>query len=144
MSLLPHQELLPRHAFAVEISGIGPVGYFLSCSGLELEIEVLSYAEGGNNEQVHQLPGRLSYPPLTLSNGMTKSKTLAEWFNKTRSAADRQEVTITLFLEGGDAERKWTFADAFPTRWTGPTLDTGSSDLATETLTIVHGGLKEA
>ena len=140
----PHQELLARHAFVVDISGIGPVGYFLTCEGLEMEVEVLSYAEGGNNEEVHQLPGRVTYPPLRLSNGMTASKTLSEWFNKTRSKADPQELTITLKLEGSDVERKWTFADAFPSKWTGPTLDTASSSISTETLTIVHGGLKEA
>src|SRR6185437_14801314 len=94
-----HQEVFPRHAFVVSISGIGPVGYFLSCQGLELEFEVLSYAEGGNNEQVHQLPGRLNYPPLVLTNGLTDSKTLAEWFNKTRTKAEPQEISITLWLE---------------------------------------------
>lgn len=139
-----NQELLTRHAFVVDISGIGPVGYFLTCSGLEIEVEVLSYAEGGNNENVHQLPGRLTYPPLVLTNGLTSSKSLAEWFNKTRTQADRQEVTITLLLEGADVERKWTFADAFPVKWTGPELSTAGLDVATESLTIVHGGLKEA
>jgi phage tail-like protein len=143
MATLPHQELFARHSFQVEISGIGPVGYFLVCHGLSVEFEVLSYAEGGNNQQVHQLPGRLTYPPLVLTKGMTSDKALAKWLEETRTQANLQEITVTLLIEGGTEERKWSFVDAFPVKWSGPTLDTGSGDIATEELTIVHGGLKD-
>ena len=140
----PHKELFPRHVFTVEIPGLGPVGYFLTCQGLELEFEVLTYAEGGNNELVHHLPGRLNYPNLSLSAGMTVDEKLATWFDKTKSKAEKQEITLTLHIEGSDTKRRWTFVDAFPVKWSGPMFDSNSGDVATETLLIAHGGLKAA
>ena len=60
----------------------------------------------------------------------------------TSSGAERKEITLT--LKTGDAERTWTFADAFPVRWTGPQIDANGSSIATETLEIAHTGLKLA
>ena len=140
----PHKELFPRHVFTVEIPNLGPVGYFLNCHGLELEFEVLTYAEGGNNELVHHLPGRLMYPNLSLSAGMTVDEKLINWFAETKTKATKQEITLTLHIEGSDTKRRWTFVDAFPVKWTGPSLESSSGDVATETLLIAHGGLKAA
>ena len=36
--------------------------------------------------------------------------------------------------------RSWAFTDAFPVKWTGPALNAGSNDVATETLEIAHHG----
>ena len=41
---------------------------------------MLEYAEGGNNDFVHRLPGRLHYPNLVLSWGLVSSEILLQWF----------------------------------------------------------------
>ena len=47
------------------------MGHFAECSGVELEWEVMPYAEGGQNAFVHQLRGRITYPNLVLKRGIT-------------------------------------------------------------------------
>ena len=137
------QELVPANVFVVRIPGI-EIGYFHECSGLSIEVEVYEYAEGGNNEFVHQLPGRLRYPKLTLKRGLTKEDNLLKWFWATRTQAERKELIIDLYNTTGAVHRSWTFDNAYPVSWSGPTIATGQTSPATETLEIAHSGLKMA
>ena len=130
--------------FEVSIPDISAVGVFRDCQGLEMSFEVFTYREGGNNEVVHQFPSRATYPNLVLSRGMTDEDALLRWLWQTRVKAERKEVTITLHDWGQTTKRSWSFADAFPVRWTGPTLSAESTELASETLEIAHAGLKMA
>jgi phage tail-like protein len=130
------------HTFVLKIPDIDTVGFFMQCTGLELTFDVFEYREGGNNDFVHRLPGGLRYPNLILSRGLTKDDVLLQWFLATKTQAERKEVTLT--LGSGSTQRTWTFADAFPIKWTGPQIDSSGTQLATETLEIAHGGLKLA
>ena len=78
----------------------------------EARVRGLEYQEGGNNDFVHRLPGGLHYPNLVLSRGLTREDALLKWFYATHTQAERKEITLT--LKTADAERTWTFADAFP------------------------------
>jgi len=136
------QQIVTKYLFIVKIPDVDTIGYFSHCSGLELSFDVMEYQEGGNNDFVHRLPGTLRYPNLVLSRGLTEQEALLKWFMATRTEAERKEITLT--LKTGTVERVWTFADAFPVKWTGPTLDAETGDIATETLEIAHTGLKLA
>jgi phage tail-like protein len=128
------------HTFVLRIPDIDTVGFFMHCTGLELSFDVFEYREGGNNDFVHRLPGGLRYPNLILSRGLTKDDVLLQWFMATKTQAERKEITLTLGT--GGSQRTWTFADAFPVKWTGPQVDSHGTQIATETLEIAHGGLK--
>lgn len=130
--------------FTVSIPGVDTIGLFYECSGLEMSFDVLEYREGGNNDFVHRLPGRVQYPNLVLSRGVTKDETLQTWFWATHTEAQRKEITVALSSSDADARRTWTFADAFPVRWTGPSLAADGTRIATESLEIAHTGLKTA
>jgi phage tail-like protein len=120
------------------------VGVFRQMTGLEVSFEVLEYAEGGNNDFVHHLPGRVHYPNLVLSWGMTFDDLLQQWFFKTHVQAELQPVTLTLHTMKGDVSkdvRKFTFSDAYPVKWSGPNLANDNSDLWSETLEIAHSGM---
>jgi phage tail-like protein len=138
------KDVFGRSAYQVSIPGIDPVGVFRECHGLEISFDVFTYHEGGNNEFVHHFPSHVTYPPLVLTRGMTDEEALMKWFWQTRTKAERKEVTVTLYDWSSQRQRAWTFADAFPTRWTGPVLHSEGNDLATETLEIRHSGLKLA
>ena len=85
----------------------------------------------------------MRYPNLLLSRGLTNDEALLKWFWATLTQAERKEVTLTLSY--GEAKpRSWTFADAFPVRWSGPQMDCNAFDAPTETLEIAHSGLKMA
>ena len=119
---------------------------FKGLSGLEVSFEVLEYREGGNNDFVHRLPGRVTYPNLVCSWGLVNDATLLQWFMKTHDQAQPQEMTLTLTAKQGDlteTARKFTFADAIPVRWSGPQLLSDNNNPQTwgETLEIAHSGL---
>jgi phage tail-like protein len=134
--------LISTTVFTVKIPDIDTIGYFSDCTGLELSREIFEYQEGGNNDFIHRLPGPVTYPNLVLSRGLTNQDALLKWFWATDTKADRKEVTLTLG-EGANS-RTWTFADAFPVRWTGPRIGADGRTVATETLEIAHTGLKLA
>jgi phage tail-like protein len=132
----------PVCLFVVKVPDIDTIGLFTQCSGLEMKVEVLEYAEGGNNEFVHQLPGQVSYPNLILERGLTNEDAILKWFNATRTQPQLKEVTITFQTHMQQPIRTFTFADAFPVRWTGPSSHAGASGIALEMLEIAHSGLK--
>ncbi len=138
---MPSTRVLTSSHFKVSVPGL-TIGTFRECHGLSMEFDVFEWAEGGNNEFVHHLPGRMRYPYLTLSSGMTDDLAMQQWFWKTREQAELKEVTIELQTQDAQTKRAWTFADAFPVRWTGPSIAADASALSTESLEIAHSGLK--
>jgi phage tail-like protein len=131
---------ITTYNFTVRIPDIDTIGYFAECQGLELSFEVYEYREGGNNDFVHHLPGRIMYPNLRLSRGLTNEDALLKWFWATHTQAEKKELTLT--LSAGEVSRTWTFVDAFPVKWTGPSCSQGAAGVATESLEIAHAGLK--
>jgi phage tail-like protein len=137
------------HHVVLDVPNISPnttfMGIFQSLSGLEVSFDVYEYNEGGNNDFVHRLPGRMHYPNLVLSWGLVQDDLLLKWFSQTHVQAQRQEITLTLTATKGDMTndvRTFTFTDAFPVHWTGPQLAEGGSGTWGETLEIAHSGLK--
>ncbi len=126
-------------AFTAEVLG-KTLGTFSAVRGIEATVEVLEYREGGINDVVHRLPGPMTYPNLVLANGLT-SRAVEEWFAQTRLGAARHTMTVTFLDSMGTVVRAWSFAEAFPIRWTGPTLDANANGVAGEELEIAHGGM---
>ena len=135
------RRVLSDHYFRLSVPGLA-IGTFMNCNGLSMEFDVFEWAEGGNNEFTHHLPGRVRYPYLQLSSGMTDDKAMQEWFWKTREQAELKEITVELTTQDGTTARSWSFTDAFPVRWSGPAIAAASHNLATESLDIAHSGLK--
>jgi phage tail-like protein len=118
-----------------------PLGRFRECTGLAAEIEVKDYNEGGVNDRVHKLPTRMKYPNLVLKRGVTYEDALLKWLWSVQRKLERGDVTLQLMGPGGKAVRTWVLTNAFPIKWTGPNLNAGSNQIATESLEIVHEGL---
>lgn len=134
--------------FLVEVDG-APVGRFSECQGLEVELSVETFEEGGVHGFVHKLPGRLTWPNLVLTRGTTWDNALFEWFN--RAAGDgfvkdrkvvRETVAVTLLSSSGKRLRGWNLFDAMPVKWTGPDLSTGTDEVTTERLEVAHHGFE--
>ena len=70
-----------------------------------MEFEVFEWAEGGNNEFVHHLPGRLRYPYLRLEAGLTEDDAMQKWFWATREKAELKEITVELQSQDGSKPR---------------------------------------
>jgi phage tail-like protein len=132
-------ESVAASAFTAEALGL-TLGTFGAIRGLEATVEVLEYREGGINDIVYRLPGQLTYPNLVLSNGLT-TRAVEEWFSKTRLGAARHDLTVTFLDNDGEAVRAWSFAAAYPVRWTGPVLSAGGTEVAGEELEVAHAGM---
>jgi len=128
--------------FVIEIDGL-IVGGFTEVSGLESQIEVESYREGGVNDYVHQLPGPTTYSPLVLTHGLTDSSALWDWYYKvTLGTFERKNGTIMLKDSQQSSVMSWDFRNAYPVKWTGPKFKADSDEVAFESLELVHEGLK--
>jgi phage tail-like protein len=128
--------------FRVQVSKL-TIGVFTRCSGLEVEYEVMEYAEGGENGYVHKLRGRMRYPNLLLSSGVTKESEMLDWLFSSEEPGQRPAATISLLDEAGAVQRSWVFGQALPVRWIGPAL-IDSGEVAGESLEIAHTGLLRA
>jgi phage tail-like protein len=136
------EDTLGEHYFTVAISsgGSSKIGRFAECTGLAVSYDVMTYAEGGNNEFVHQLRGRVTYPNVTLKRGVTYEDGLLRWFYETHQPSQRPTLTIALLNQNGVTLRHFALAGALPVRWTGPNINAGSGSAATESLEIAHQG----
>jgi len=136
-------EPFPAFNFAVEIEGL-MVGGFTRVSGLEASLETESYAEGGVNGFVHQLPTRAAPSRLVLEHGLTANSSLWNWFdNAARGVVQRCNGTVALLDRRQIPVMWWNFRGALPVRWSGPALDAASGELAVESIELAHEGLSK-
>src|SRR2546427_8678200 len=96
-------------SFIFEVDG-QQIGLFKEVSGLRAEITVEVLEEGGQNNFVHKLPGRLSWPNLVMRRGVTDTDKLFKWLLKAsggrfEGAGKKVEpttVAVTLVDQGGN------------------------------------------
>lgn len=135
--------------FLVEVDGV-EIGRFMEITGLQVDVEVETIAEGGENSFQHKLPGRMVWPNLVLKRGVTQNDSLLAWLNKSSgeqfaangNALTRSTAAVTLMSSTGSRIRAWDVDGAFPVKWRGPTFATSSSDMAVEELEIAHHGFR--
>lgn len=133
----------PYHVFNffVEIEGLLVAG-FSECSGLQVETEVQEYAEGGLNDYTHHFRGRTKYQPLILKRGLTINNELWRWHQGViQGDFERKNGTIYLLDAMHVPVVWWNFKKAFPAKWTGPELRANSSEVAIESVELIHQGL---
>ena len=116
------------------------IGAFAECSGLSVEYDIFEYQEGGELSFVHKFRGGLKYPNLVLKRGVTYEDALVKWFFDRSDREERGNVTLNLLGDDGEQVRSWSFASAFPVKWSGPSFSAKSTNVATETLEICHQG----
>lgn len=63
---------------------------FAECDGLEMNMDVKTIREGGNNTQQIRMLGAVNYGQLTLKRGMTDSFDLWDWFDAQQHANPKQ------------------------------------------------------
>mgnify|MGYP001108681024 CR=1 FL=1 len=136
------QDVVGSLRFCVEIQGL-QVGGFSEVTGLQAELEIEEYAEGGVNDFIHRFPKRKKYPPLVLKRGITTSRTLWDWFYQTKiGKVKRTSGSIILQDNRGQEIMRWHFLEAYPIKWVGPEMNATRSQVAVESIEIVHNGLK--
>jgi|SRR5687768_8756682 len=135
-------DVLTTFHFYVVIEGVEQA-VFTEVSGLSVEVMVQDYEEGGRNDHVHRLPGRVKVSDVTLRNGIMTSNELWDWYKKVlQSQFDRRNVSIVMVDQEGTERARWNFIEALPVKWTGPELKSGQSTGAIQSLQLAHKGLQ--
>src|SRR5882672_8438635 len=127
--------------FIVEIEGL-LVGGFTDCSGLQIEVEMHEYREGGQNEFIHRFAGATRHPPLVLKHGLSPIDGLWGWHQDV-AAGNIQRRNGTIYLLNGQQVPVlwWHFREALPLKWSGPELHAEKAAIAVESVELAHRGL---
>ena len=128
--------------FFIEIDGVDQGG-FTECTGLQAEVEVTDFQEGGNNGFIHKLAGRTKWTNVVLKTGVTDSNDLWEWFQDvSRGDFERKDVSVVLYDSEQNEVRRWNLREAFPSKWVGPAFNADKQAVAIETLELAHHGFE--
>jgi phage tail-like protein len=118
-------------------------GGFNECSGLDMNLDVEEYKEGGNNGLILRFPTRIKWSNLRLKRGIATSDELWQWhFGFVRGQVVRRDGVVTLQDEQQNPVKTWSFTRGLPVKWTGPSLNAALNQVAIEELEIAHEGLK--
>lgn len=120
-------------------------GAFQEVRGLGADLEVMTYAEGGTNDFVHQLPVRHSWNRITLKRGLVRDRDLFSWYRAglTQSLGARRDGCVVMTSASGTPTMAWQFHAGIAVKWTGPELNAMQSAVALESLEIAHHGLEQ-
>ena len=122
--------------FLLEIDSVVQGG-FAECSGFGSNVEVIEYREGGEPKTVRKLPGKVSYPDISLKWGITDSRELYDWhLAAVEGPIQRKNGSIILQDDEGQEKVRWNFFNAWPSKWDGPDFNAKGTDVAIETLTV--------
>lgn len=147
---LPQDTINLTRLFIVTIDSL-EAAVFTECEGLQVQLDVQEYQEGGENTYAHKLVGPARWSNIVLRRGTTADKAFFDWVNQTIQAS----------LSGGKVERKtgsiialardhkthvteWRFRDAWPCRYRGPDFSTIQRvENAIEELELAHNGFEQ-
>ncbi|HET9712368.1 MAG TPA: phage tail protein [Pyrinomonadaceae bacterium] len=126
-------------------------GAFQECSGLEIEMDVQEYQEGGRNDGIIRRVGRAKYSPIILKRGMfypssgSANRDLWMWLQGIVSGerpVARYDGMIKVMSKGEEVSATWVFDRGLPMKVSGPQLNAKTGEVAIEELHIAHEGLR--
>lgn len=122
--------------FLVEIDGVVQAG-FSDCSGLGSHVEPVEYREGGEANAVRKLPGKVTYPDITLKWGVTNSRELYDWhLAAVKGNIQRKNGSVILQDDTGAEAVRWNFFNAWPNKWDGPSFNAKGNEIAIDSLAV--------
>ncbi len=134
-----------NYRFLVEIDGIVQAG-FKEVTIPDTSQDPIDYREGTDQPTMRKIPGLIKYGNVTLKWGMTDSMELYNWRKLVEDGKTdeyRRNMAIILMNEKAEQVGRWEFSDAWPTKYNAPTLNAGGSEIAIESIEIVHEGMKK-
>jgi phage tail-like protein len=125
-------------------------GGFQEVSGLEVEMDVSEYEEGGRNDGVVRRVGRAKYQPIVCKRGMFGPSgggvepELWQWFQDVVGGVRpvrRYNGTVKVQDQSGSTRATWRFVRAVPAKLVGPQLNAKTGEVAIEEIHLHHEGL---
>jgi phage tail-like protein len=133
---------IPAFRYEIRLDDL-PVAGFSECTGLQLEIEIKDYNEGGLNSFVRKFPGRSKQSNLTLKRGIVDRELWNWYYDLMQGRVRFRDGSITVYdPSGGETVMVWRITHAFPIKWTGPELNASQNNVAVETLELAFHNLE--
>ncbi|WP_319549559.1 phage tail protein [Desulfogranum marinum] len=125
-------------------------GAFQECSGLQVEMDVQDYQEGGRNDGIIRRVGWAKYTNIVLKRGMFYDRdgqvndALWKWLQDIVSGKPVARYDGIIEVKSRDAKvvATWVFERGLPAKISGPQLNAKSGEIAIEELHIAHEGLR--
>jgi phage tail-like protein len=133
-------EVHASYRFAVEVDGINEA-IFNECTLPPMEVEVHEQKEGGYNNGVHLLPGRVKSGRLTLKRGIAQSSVLLNWYRKIANGQvldATRNLSVVMYDSTLNEVMRWNFERVYPVKWSGPALKSSDSEIAIESLELAY------
>ena len=129
--------------FILALDGLNDVTGFSECTGANTEQDVIEYREGTMDITVTKIPGLKKFGDITLKRGFTKNNELWLW----RQTAMVGKVTrrgghIQLNDETGRGVLLWKFTEAWAKKYSAPTLNAKTNEVAIEELVLAVESLE--
>lgn len=131
--------------FVVSMSGMKKydLGSWSKAEGLDVTWDIAEYRMGDYGNDRLYFPGNTKYTNVKLSRAVSEeyAKT-KEWLDSTSWKWEPFEGFIALYDSGGNpvAGANWTLRKVMPAKWAINSFDAGASQVAIETLELVHEG----
>lgn len=119
-------------------------------SALKRTAEVVDWREGGDPTHGRKLPGKTSYEPITLEEGLTHSSLFEDWANLVNNFAGnaamslknfRKELVIDLLNLQGNVAQSFIVHRCWVSEFTAmPELDAAGNAVAIRTLVLQNEG----
>lgn len=142
------EDQLATYTFMLEVDGLTEAT-FRECSGLDSENQVIENKESGRKGKnvIKKTPGALKWGDIVLKRGFTEKgdMSLYEWRQKTvdgKLQDSRKNGSVVVYDYANEEVLRWNFTNGWLSKYQGPTLNASGNDIAIESVTIVHEGLK--
>ncbi|MFF2748641.1 phage tail protein [Kitasatospora sp. NPDC058048] len=90
---------------------------------------------------IHKQPGARQAGEVTVTRGMDRNTAFTDWVKQSldnRVKKARQNITISVKDPTKATVRRIHLHNAWASQWSGPALDAGSNNVATETVTLTY------
>ena len=123
--------------FSIELDN-GITGYFSEVSGLAIELEVVEITDASTDTMTRKRPGTTKYQEINLKRTLSPDKAFWNWAKSIRDGSKdfRTKGAVVLFDIAGTEIGRWTFENAWPSKWSASDLDVGTDDLMQEEVTL--------
>src|SRR5690554_749072 len=111
---------------------------FQDVGGLDVEMEMESFTEGGQNRFTWQLPKRTRYADIVLKRGKINNSAIVNWC---REAMEQfifspVNVTISLLNEKHEPVQSWYVVNAIPKKWSLSNFNAQENSIVIESITL--------
>ena len=133
---------VPSTVDIITSAGGALIAGFSECTGLETQLEVEDYREGGLNDRIRKFPTRLSWSNIVLKTGIGLGDDLWKWHVAyANGTGKRRDGIIVLENDLHIPLKMWQFTRGLPIRYAGPAFNAKASEVAIESIEIVHEGI---